>query len=44
MSDRVMVIREGRVTGFLTRADATQEKIIAYATASSDSPGGETNA
>jgi ribose transport system ATP-binding protein len=42
MSDRVMVIREGRVTGFLTRQEATQEKIIAYATASMESnPGGE---
>ncbi|MCS7072168.1 MAG: sugar ABC transporter ATP-binding protein [Anaerolinea sp.] len=37
MSDRIMVIREGRVTGFLTREEATQEKIIAYATASTDS-------
>jgi ribose transport system ATP-binding protein len=40
MSDRVMVIREGRVTGFLTRQEATQEKIIAYATASMESNSG----
>jgi len=33
MSDRVMVIREGRVSGFLERADATQEKIMELATA-----------
>lgn len=44
MSDRVMVIREGRVAGFLTREGATQEKIIAYATASAGNSGGETNA
>jgi len=28
-----MVIREGRVSGFLERADATQEKIMELATA-----------
>jgi len=33
MSDRIMVICEGRVTGFLTREEATQEKIMALATA-----------
>jgi ribose transport system ATP-binding protein len=32
MSDRIMVIREGRVTGFLTRAEASQERIMALAT------------
>ena len=32
MSDRVLVMREGFVTGHFTRADATQEKIIAAAT------------
>jgi len=32
MSDRIMVIHEGAVTGFLTRAEATQERIMALAT------------
>jgi ABC-type sugar transport system ATPase subunit len=32
MSDRVMVIREGAVTGFLNRDEATEEKIMEYAT------------
>ena len=31
MSDRVMVMHEGRVSGFLDRADATQEKIMQLA-------------
>jgi ABC-type sugar transport system ATPase subunit len=29
MSDRILVMHEGRVTGELNRADATQEKIMA---------------
>jgi rhamnose transport system ATP-binding protein len=33
MSDRVLVMCEGRVTGHFTRAEATQEKIMAAATA-----------
>jgi rhamnose transport system ATP-binding protein len=32
MSDRVIVMREGRVTGHFSRAEATQEKIISAAT------------
>ncbi len=32
MSDRVIVIREGFVTGEFSRAEATQEKIISAAT------------
>ncbi len=32
MSDRVIVMREGHVTGQFTRAEATQEKIISAAT------------
>jgi ribose transport system ATP-binding protein len=32
MSHRIVVMCEGRVTGELTAADATQEKIMAYAT------------
>ncbi|NDJ62401.1 MAG: sugar ABC transporter ATP-binding protein [Chloroflexi bacterium] len=36
MSDRIMVIREGRVTGFVERADATQERLMELATAATD--------
>ncbi len=32
MSDRIMVMCDGRVTGFIDGRDATQEKIMAYAT------------
>lgn len=32
MSDRIMVMCNGRVTGFVERQDATQEKIMALAT------------
>jgi ABC-type sugar transport system ATPase subunit len=32
MSDRVIVMREGHMTGHFTRAEATQEKIISAAT------------
>jgi ABC-type sugar transport system ATPase subunit len=32
MSDRIMVMSFGRLTGFLSRKDATQEKILLYAT------------
>jgi len=31
MSDRIVVMHEGRVSGTLSRAEATQEKIMAYA-------------
>lgn len=37
MSDRVLVMCEGRMTGELSRADATQERIMELATATSDS-------
>jgi rhamnose transport system ATP-binding protein len=33
MSDRVLVMREGRITGEFSRAEATQEKLMASATA-----------
>lgn len=33
MSDRILVMREGRMTGQFSRAEATQEKIMAAATA-----------
>ena len=32
MSDRIMVVAQGRVAGFLTRKEVTQEKILQYAT------------
>ena len=32
MSDRILVMHEGRITGELSRADATQEKIMKLAT------------
>ena len=32
LSDRVLVLREGRVTGEFTRAEATPEKVMAAAT------------
>jgi ABC-type sugar transport system ATPase subunit len=32
VSDRVIVVREGKIAGELTRAEATQESIMAYAT------------
>lgn len=32
MSDRIMVIHEGKIAGFLNRDEATEEKIMEYAT------------
>ena len=32
MSDRILVIHEGRITGSFARQDATQEKVMRYAT------------
>lgn len=32
ISDRIMVVHEGKITGELTREEATQEKIMTYAT------------
>jgi ABC-type sugar transport system ATPase subunit len=32
MSDRILVMHEGRMTGLFTRAEATQEKIMTAAT------------
>jgi ABC-type uncharacterized transport system ATPase subunit len=34
MSDRIMVMRGGRIRGFLDREEATEEKIMALATGS----------
>ncbi len=38
MSDRIMVMHEGRVAGILDRAEATQEKIMAYASGETGAP------
>ncbi|MCL1836735.1 MAG: ATP-binding cassette domain-containing protein [Treponema sp.] len=35
MSDRILVMHEGTITGELLKADATQEKVLSYATHSS---------
>ena len=32
MSDRIVVMREGVITGTLTKQEATQEKVMTYAT------------
>jgi ABC-type sugar transport system ATPase subunit len=32
MSDRLLVMHQGRVTGCLSRAEATQEQVMRYAT------------
>ncbi len=40
MSDRIMVVHRGRVTGFLNREEATQERIMELATGYSDSGNG----
>jgi len=32
MSDRIMVLHEGKVTGVITKAEATQERILNLAT------------
>ena len=32
MCDRILVMHEGRITGELSRQEATQEKILSYAT------------
>jgi len=32
MSDRIVVMHEGRVTGILDRSEATEDKVMAYAT------------
>jgi ABC-type sugar transport system ATPase subunit len=31
MSDRIAVMREGRIAGILSRAEATQERLLALA-------------
>ncbi|MBP3311776.1 MAG: sugar ABC transporter ATP-binding protein [Butyricicoccus sp.] len=36
MSDRVVVMHEGKVTGILDAADATQERLLSYAAGESD--------
>ena len=41
MSDRILVMREGQITGELSRAEATQEKIMARATTAAAAGGSE---
>jgi ABC-type sugar transport system ATPase subunit len=41
MSDRILVMREGHMTATLSRAEATQEKILLFATAAVET--GEVN-
>jgi ribose transport system ATP-binding protein len=43
MSDRVLVIREGVMTGILDRAEATQERIMALATSAAVNNNGQHN-
>ncbi len=38
MSDRIMVMHEGRLAGFLTPEEATQEKIMTLATGETEAP------
>ena len=38
MSDRIVVMREGRIAGELSREDATQEKVMSAATGAGGSP------
>lgn len=41
MSDRIVVMREGRVAGELSREEATQEKVMSAATGAGESPESE---
>ena len=41
MSDRIVVMREGRVAGEIGRKEATQEKVMAVATGAGDSSGAD---
>ncbi|MDR2552936.1 MAG: sugar ABC transporter ATP-binding protein [Treponema sp.] len=43
MSDRIMVMCEGRLSGILERSEATDEKIIYYASADRSAAGGKEN-
>jgi ribose transport system ATP-binding protein len=38
MSHRIVVMSEGRITGELTSGEATQEKIMRYATMRAETP------
>jgi ribose transport system ATP-binding protein len=33
VSDRILIVREGRINGELSRAEASQERVMAAATA-----------
>jgi ABC-type sugar transport system ATPase subunit len=41
MSDRIIVMHEGKLAGELSRSEATQEKILSFATQSSYATGGK---
>jgi D-xylose transport system ATP-binding protein len=41
MSDRILVMHEGKISGEVFKSDATPEKIMNYATHSGDATGGE---
>lgn len=43
MSDRIVVMHEGRVTGVLDRAEATEDKVMAYATGIAGNGNSRTN-
>jgi ABC-type sugar transport system ATPase subunit len=36
LAHRIVVMHEGRITGIVDRADATEERLMAYATAIAD--------
>jgi ABC-type sugar transport system ATPase subunit len=38
LSDRVVVMHEGRITGEMTRAEATEERIMTYAAGQAVAP------
>ena len=44
MCDRILVMHEGRQTGIIDRCDATQERIMEYATSSLEHNEHESNA
>jgi D-xylose transport system ATP-binding protein len=41
MSDRILVMHEGKVSGEVLKSDATPEKVMSYATRNSDTTGGK---
>jgi ABC-type sugar transport system ATPase subunit len=43
MSDRILVMREGRIVGEFEREEATQERVMTSATGGGDGSSGESN-